>query len=95
MPGVGHEKRTRREARSDREKGNHAARRKAPGNGEGGYAGSAGKIEDALGPGRDALDDAALPQPIDAEGRRGDHEVVRAPGAAEESLDEIEPLIVA
>jgi hypothetical protein len=39
----------------------HAARRKAPSNGEGRDAGTAGKVEDALGPGRDALDNAALP----------------------------------
>jgi hypothetical protein len=73
----------------------HAARGKAPGNGEGRDAGAAGKVQDSLGAGGDALDDAAFPEAIDAEGRGGDHEVVGAAGAAEEALHELQPLVVA
>ena len=39
----------------------YPARGKAPGDGKRGDAGAAGKVEDALGLGRDALDDTPLP----------------------------------
>jgi hypothetical protein len=73
----------------------HAARGKAPRNREGGNAGAAGKVQDSLGAGGDALDDAPLPHAIDAEGRGGDHEVVGVAGAAKEALHELQPLVVA
>jgi hypothetical protein len=71
----------------------HAAAGKTSRDGDRRDTGAAGEVQDALGPGRNALDDAPLPPAVDAEGGDIHHQVVGAAGAAEETLDQRKPWV--
>src|SRR5690606_8094150 len=52
-----------------------------------------GQVQHAPGAGRDEPDDAAFPEPVDAQGGKVDHEVVGRPGPREEPVDQRKPRV--